>query len=142
MTGEIHPAARATLEDVARAAGVSLATVDRVVSEILEHGGVFRAYLGLAMQPVGLPLELLSKLKIERDSALMIMQVEPGSPSAESGMMLGDLIIAINRRPVTGIDDIQHALLAAKRGDSVELEYARGGQTAITKVKLAERSPR
>jgi LacI family transcriptional regulator len=32
MTGEIHAAARATLEDVARAAGVSLATVDRVVN--------------------------------------------------------------------------------------------------------------
>ena len=129
---------------LARASAITVptATVERVVSEILEHGGVFRAYLGLAMQPVALPPELASKLKVERDTALMIMQVEPGSPSAESGMMLGDLIIAINRRPVSGIDDIQRALLAAKRGDSVELEYARGGQTATTKVKLAERARR
>lgn len=129
---------------LARASAITVptATVERVVSEILEHGGVFRAYLGLAMQPVALPPELANKLKVERDTALMIMQVEPGSPSAESGMMLGDLIIAINRRPVSGIDDIQRALLAAKRGDSVELEYARGGQTATTKVKLAERPRR
>lgn len=129
---------------LARASAITVptATVERVVSEILEHGGVFRAYLGLAMQPVALPHELANKLKVQRDTALMIMQVEPGSPSAESGMMLGDLIIAINRRPVSGIDDIQRALLAAKRGDSVELEYARGGQTATTKVKLAERPRR
>ena len=126
---------------LARASTITVptATVERVVNEILEHGGVFRAYLGLAMQPVALPSELASKLKVQRDQALMVMQVEPSSPSAEAGMTLGDLILGINCQPVSGIDDIQRLLLDSKRGDSVELEYSRGGQFASAKVKLGER---
>jgi S1-C subfamily serine protease len=129
---------------LARASTITVptVTVERVINEILEHGGVFRAYLGLAMQPVELPAELASKLRIQRDGALMIMQVEPASPSAEAGMTLGDLIIGVNGQPVSGIDDVQHVLLSARRGDSVELEYARGGQVATVKVKLAERPRR
>jgi S1-C subfamily serine protease len=129
---------------LARASTITVptVTVERVINEILEHGGVFRAYLGLAMQPVELPAEQASKLRIQRDAALMIMQVEPASPSAGAGMTLGDLIIGINGQPVSGIDDVQHVLLSARRGDSVELEYARGGQVATVKVKLAERPRR
>lgn len=129
---------------LARAATITVptATIDRVVNEIVEHGGVFRPYLGLAMQPVAIPESLAQKLKTERDSTLMVMQVEPGSPSAESGLMLGDLILSVNSQPVTRIDEIQRALRQAKRGDSVELGYARGGQLASAKVKLADRPAR
>jgi len=126
---------------LARAAAITVpvATVDRIVNEIVEHGGVFRPYLGLAMQPVSLPEELASKVKAGRDSALMVMQVEPTSPSAEAGMMLGDIIVSVNAQSVSGIEQIQHALTAARRGDSVELGYVRGGQLASAKVKLADR---
>jgi serine protease Do len=129
---------------LARGAAITVptATVERVVDEILEHGSVFRPYLGLAMQPVALPKELAGKLKIARESALMVMQVEPDSPSAKAGMMLGDIIVGINAQPAAGIEDIQQALRSAKREDSVELEYARGGQLASTKMKLADRPRR
>lgn len=129
---------------LARASTITVpsATVDRVVNEIVEHGGVFRPYLGLAMQPVALPSDLAGKLKIEQQTALMIMQVEPGSPSSESGITLGDLIVRINQQPVSGIEDIQRALSAAKRGDSVELAHVRGGELKSAKLKLADRPRR
>ena len=129
---------------LARAATITVptATVERVVGEILEHGSVFRPYLGLAMQPVAVPKELASKLKLDRESALMVMQVEPGSPSAVAGMTLGDIILSVNGQPATGIEHIQQALGSAKRGDTAELGYARGGQLASAKVKLAGRPRR
>lgn len=129
---------------LARASTITVptATIDRVVGEIEEHGGVFRPYLGLAMQPVALPAELAKNLKIDREAALMVMQVEPESPSAQSGITLGDMIVSINQQPVSGIEDIQRALGAAKRGDSVQLGYVRGGQSGSTKVKLADRPRR
>jgi S1-C subfamily serine protease len=129
---------------LARAATITVptATVERVINEIVEHGGVFRPYLGLAMQPVAVPEDLARKLKSERKSALMVMQVEPGSPSAEAGFTLGDLILSVNGQPVIGIDEIQQALRQAKRGDSVELGYARAGQPGSAKVKLADRLAR
>jgi S1-C subfamily serine protease len=129
---------------LARAATITVptATVERIVNEIVEHGGVFRPYLGLAMQAVAMPSELSSKLKTEQDTALMVMQVEPGSPSSESGITLGDLIVGVNSQPVSGIEDVQRVLSKAKRGDSVELGYVRGGQPASLKVKLADRPRR
>jgi S1-C subfamily serine protease len=129
---------------LARASTITIpvATVNRVVDEILEHGGVFRPYLGLAMQPVDMPQDLATRLKIESDAALMVMQVEQGSPSEGAGMMLGDLIVGVNQQPTRGIEQIQRSLSRAKRGDSVELTYVRGGQLATAMVKLAERPQR
>ncbi|HWC19905.1 MAG TPA: trypsin-like peptidase domain-containing protein, partial [Terriglobales bacterium] len=126
---------------LARAATITVptATIERVAGEILQHGGVFRPYLGLAMQPVVIPPDLASKLKIADESALMVMQVEPESPSATAGMMLGDIILKINEQPVSRIEQIQTALGSAKRGDSVTLTYARGGELGTSKVKLADR---
>lgn len=129
---------------LARAATITIptVTVERVVNEIVEHGGVFRPYLGLAMQAVSVPEDLRTKLKLDRDSALMVMQVDEGSPSAQAGITLGDIVLSIDGQPAPGIDRIQHALRQAKRGASVDLGYARAGQLASTKVKLAERPTR
>jgi S1-C subfamily serine protease len=129
---------------LARAATITVpsATIQRVINEIVEHGGVFRPYLGLAMQPVAVPQDLARKIKAEQESALMVMQVESGSPSSEAGLTLGDLILSINSHPISGIDQVQQALRQAKRGDSVEIGYARGGQLATAKVKLADRPAR
>jgi len=126
---------------LARSAAITVprATVDRVLDEILQHGGVFRPYLGLAMQPIAIPPELKAKLKFESETALMVMQVEPSSPSAEAGIMLGDVIVRLAGTSVQGIEDIQRGLSTAKRGDSVDIEYIRGGQLASAKAKLADR---
>ena len=114
-------------------------TVDRVVEEILQHGAVFRPYLGLAMQPIAVPPELRAKLNLQSETALMVMQVEASSPSAEAGIMLGDVIVGIAGTPVEGIEQIQRALSSSRRGHSVDIEYVRGGQLAPANVKLADR---
>lgn len=126
---------------LARSATITVpsATVDRVLDEILQHGGVFRPYLGLAMQPIAIPPELKAKVNLQSEIALMVMQVEMCSPSAEAGIMLGDVIVGIAGTSVQSIEHIQGALSAAKRGDAVEVEYIRGGQRASAKVKLADR---
>ncbi len=126
---------------LARSAAITVpsATVDRVLDEILQHGGVFRPYLGLAMQPIAIPPELKAKVNLQSETALMVMQVEPSSPSAEAGIMLGDVIVGIAGTSIQSIEHIQRALSTAKRGDAVDLEYIRGGQLASAKVKLVDR---
>jgi len=126
---------------LARSAAITVPniTVDRVIDEILQHGGVFRPYLGLAMQPIAVPADLRATFNLKSETALIVMQVEPSSPSTEAGIMLGDVIVGIAGTPVHGIDQVQHALSTAKRGDSLDVEYIRGGQLASVKVKLADR---
>jgi S1-C subfamily serine protease len=126
---------------LARSAAITVpnATIDRVVDEILQHGGVFRPYLGLAMQPIAIPPELKTKHNLQSETALMVMQVEASSPSTEAGIMLGDVIVAIAGAPVQGIEQVQRALSSARRGDSIDIAYVRGGQLASANVKLADR---
>lgn len=126
---------------LARSAAITIptATVGRVVDEVMQHGGVFRPYLGLAMQAIAIPEDLRSKFSLAQESALMVMQVEPASPSSEAGIMLGDVIFSIGGVPAHGIEQVQRALNAAKRGDSVEIQYVRGGQRTSVNVKLVDR---
>lgn len=126
---------------LARSAAITVpsVTIDRVVDEILQHGGVFRPYLGLAMQPIAIPEDLRSKLSSAPETALMVMQVEAASPSAEAGVTLGDVIVSVDGASIQGIEHVQRALAKTKRGDSVEIEYVRGGQLASVRVKLVDR---
>lgn len=128
---------------LARGAAITVpaATIDRVLDEILAHGHVFRPYLGLAMQPVELPQALISELKINH-IGLMVMNVEPASPSAQAGIMLGDIITAVNGREITGVEHVQVALRQLKRGDSLELTYVRGGKLTTASLKVADRPQR
>jgi S1-C subfamily serine protease len=128
---------------LARGAAITVpaATIDRVLDEILTHGHVFRPYLGLAMQPVELPEALVAELKLNR-IGLMVMNVEPGSPSAKAGIMLGDIITAVKGRQISGVEHIQAALAELKRGDSLDLSYIRGGKLATASVKVADRQQR
>lgn len=128
---------------LARGAAITVpaATIDRVLDEILAHGHVFRPYLGIAMQPVELPEALISELKINR-IGLMVMNVEPGSPSAQARIMLGDIITGVNGREITGVEHLQAALRELKRGDSLALTYVRGGKLATANVKVADRPQR
>jgi S1-C subfamily serine protease len=47
--------------------------------------------------------------------------------------------VRIGGENVSGIEQLQRALRKSKRGDAVELAYARGGQLATTKIRLADR---
>ncbi len=128
---------------LARGAAITVpaATINRVVDEILAHGHVFRPYLGIAMQPVELPQALVSELKIN-PIGLMVMNVEPGSPSAQAGIMLGDIITGVKGSQISGVEHLQAALRELKRGDSLDLTYVRGGKTATARVKVADRPQR
>src|SRR6202030_86421 len=64
-----------------RAVTVPVATVNRVVKELLEKGHIARPYLGIAMQPVEVPENMCSKLPAETRAGLLVMHVENGGPA-------------------------------------------------------------
>src|SRR5256885_13061663 len=60
---------------------IPVATVERVVAELLERGNIRRAYLGIGTQPVRVPESLARKLGPERQGARVILSVDPGGPA-------------------------------------------------------------
>jgi S1-C subfamily serine protease/putative flippase GtrA len=70
----------------------------------------------------------------------VVQQVASGSPAAQAGMQVGDVITAANGAPVSGEDDLLAALAKAKPGATMTLTINRNGSTMTVKVTLGELS--
>jgi S1-C subfamily serine protease len=123
-----------------RSVAIPVATVDRVVNELLEKGHIARPYLGIAMQPVALPENLKAKLPSESRMGMLVTHVESAAPAEKSGVLLGDVVFEIGGKAVTHMDSVQDAIAAAKVGDAISMRLARGGEIQLLSITLGERA--
>jgi S1-C subfamily serine protease len=123
-----------------RAVTVPVATVNRVVEQLLEKGHIARPYLGIAMQPVGVPENMRSKLPAEMRVGLLVMHVENSGPAEEAGVMLGDVLFEVGGKTVEHVDAIQDSLATAKIGEVLPIRLIRAGEIKAVSVALGERT--
>jgi len=97
-----------------RAVTIPLATVNRIVDELIEKGHIAKPYLGLAMQPVAVPESLRGKVPDAGNSAVLVVHVEPAGPADKAGVLLGDVVVELQGKPVEDTGDIQQLLGSAK----------------------------
>jgi S1-C subfamily serine protease len=128
---------------LARGRGVTipLATVNRVVGELLEKGHIARPYLGLAMQPVTLPESLQAKAG-GVTSALLVVHVESSGPAEKAGILLGDVLVKLGGEVIRDTDDIQKLLGFSKVGDKLEAAVLRAGSAMEFPITLTDRAAR
>ncbi|MDB5171250.1 MAG: hypothetical protein JWN51_23 [Phycisphaerales bacterium] len=70
-----------------------------------------------------------------------LTEVNPGGPAEKAGLKVGDVIIALNGKPVKGVENLAFMLLGHKPGDQVALHVLRGEETLDVKATLAKRQP-
>jgi predicted metalloprotease with PDZ domain len=70
---------------------------------------------------------------VPNGGGVTVAGVSPGGPAAEAGVKAGDVIVAVQSKPVTTGRELVRAMEAVKPGDKVELGLQRGGKP----VKLA-----
>ena len=112
---------------------VPAATVDRVLDLLVEHGRVPTGYLGVAMQAVRLPPPETAR------AGLMIVSVEPDGPAGRAGILLGDVITAIDGATVSDPADVLAQLDTASVGKTARLELVRAGKPVSLPVQIGER---
>ena len=125
-----------------RAVTIPLATVNRIVDELIEKGHIAKPYLGLAMQPVAVPESLRGKVPGAGNSAVLVVHVEPAGPADKAGVLLGDVVVELQGKPVEDTGDIQQLLGSAKIGDTVSATVLRGGAPVKLSITLADRPAR
>lgn len=108
---------------------IPTATVDRVVEALLTKGHVSRGYLGVGLQPVKLP----------GASGLIVLSVEPQSPAGEAGVLIGDILLGLDGKPVEDTDDVQAVLGSDWVGRGVKASFLRGGQPVQLSITIGER---
>lgn len=114
---------------IAVAQGIGFAvpapTAHWVLSEILSHGRVRRAYLGLAGRDRPLDRRLVVALGLQVGTALEIMSVDRDGPAAQSDLHMGDLIVGAGDAPIDGIDALHRHLSRWPLGAPLELKVLR-----------------
>lgn len=115
------------------------ATIDRVATELLEHGSVAQGYLGVGLQTIPLPAAFARLLKREQRTAVMVLTVDPTGPAESSGVLVGDIVAEIDGHPITGTDDL-HIALRGAIGKTLPAIVVRGGGRVELKVSVGERS--
>jgi S1-C subfamily serine protease len=114
-------------------------TAQLVLGELVRHGRVRRASIGIAAAHTRVPRRLRREAGIVQESAVVIASVEPGSPAARAGLAAGDLLIALDQQVVTGADDLIRILTADMIGRTVEIALLRDGQRRTFSLVPAER---
>ncbi len=127
---------------LSRGGGLTIpaSTVNHVVDTLLVHGHVARPYLGVAMQPVMLPDELRNKFNLPKESALLILSVEAEAPAGRGGIMLGDVLLALDGTPVADTDDVQAVLSRSNVGQTINATILRGGEQREIILTLGHRT--
>jgi S1-C subfamily serine protease len=117
---------------------IDATSVSRVVDLLRTHGRVRRAYLGIASQQVNLPEILASEME-DQSTGLLILAVEPNTPAAAAGILVGDILVGIEGEPVRDAEDLQRALGPERVGVNVRLQLIRGGTRHELAVTLGVR---
>ncbi|MGH7195034.1 MAG: S1C family serine protease [Candidatus Saccharimonadales bacterium] len=114
-------------------------TAQFVLSQLIQHGRVRRAYIGVSAQTAGVPRRHARAAGIENASGAMITGLEAKGPAALAGLMSLDIVVAADGEPVTGVDDLIRLLNGERIGRAVAIDVLRRGSPRTYEVKPLER---
>jgi S1-C subfamily serine protease len=97
-----------------------------VLQEILAHGSVRRRQLGIAAQVSRIPRALARELDLLADQGVEVRDVVPRGIAASAGVRPEDIIVALNGRLVTSIDDLHRLLMTVPADHGFEITVVRG----------------
>src|SRR6476619_2842661 len=101
------------------------ATTRALITTLMTHGRVRRAWLGLAGAQSPLPPQLVAKLG--RRSGLRVAQVIAGSPADQAGLRVGDIVVAVDGEDIVGSTAIQRLMVEHVIGRRLEITVWRNG---------------
>ncbi|HTM26271.1 MAG TPA: S1C family serine protease [Vicinamibacterales bacterium] len=104
---------------------------------LLEHGTVKRGYLGIAAQPTGVPEK--QRGDSTQSEGLLVVAVTEGSPAAAAGMLVGDILLALDDHPLASPEDLLDLLTGDRVGRQAQLRVIRGGAPLTVPVTIGER---
>ncbi|HMD55639.1 MAG TPA: trypsin-like peptidase domain-containing protein, partial [Phycisphaerae bacterium] len=89
---------------------ISANTASFVASRLIRDGKIRRSYIGVAGQNVPLLQRIVNFYHLPLKTGVLVVGVEPSSPAAKAELEEGDLILALDSKPVAGVDDLHRML--------------------------------
>lgn len=109
-----------------------------VVKNLIETGQARYPFLGIQFQPLN--PQQAGQMGLSITEGALLQTVIENTPAAQAGLQAGDVIVALNGRPVDERNSLVSLLLEHVAGDTVTLDVLRNGQPFQTQLTLAERA--
>lgn len=119
---------------------VPINTAKLVMEQIIAKGQVEYAWMGVVGQTVD--AQTAKDLNLSVDKGALVSDVQSGGPVEKAGLQKGDVIIKIDDRDITSMEDVTDVLIDRKPGDRVKVTYMRGSESKEVEVELGKRPER
>lgn len=110
-----------------RTIAIPASTIARSVATLSEKGYIPRGWLGVSLHPLG------------QDGGAIIVGLEPASPAANGGFLVGDIITTWGGDQVRSVSDVADRLNAGTVGKNISLGVQRGGSALELEITIGER---
>jgi serine protease Do len=118
---------------------IPITLAKQVMEDLIAHGRVRRAVLGVAIEDVTANTAQAAGLReIEGVLVSSYSPSEDRSPAARAGIELGDVIVAVDGKPTPRVSTLQRVVRGYKPGDVVPVDIVRFGNRRTVRVRLAE----
>lgn len=113
---------------------VPINLVKKVVQDLIEHGEVRRAFLGIMIQDVN--SELAQKLSLQLSQGVYVNEVIADGAAQAAGMKTGDIVVRVNGINIKSVPELQEQIGSRNPGDDVRVTVWRDGAEKDLVVKL------
>ena len=107
-----------------------------IMEHLSEHGEVRRGQLGLVVQD--LTPGLAQAFDLQRRGGAVVAQVTPGSAADQAGLRIGDVIVSLDGRAITGSSDLHNAIGLLRVGTRIKLGILRKGKQLTLRAVIAD----
>ena len=116
-------------------------TAQFVLSEIIRHGYVRRAYIGVSGQTAEVPRRHAVVAGVENRMGALLAQIDPEGPAARAGLLPGDVVIRLDGVEINGVDDLVRVLDRDRIGRTLAMDVLRMGRLRAIDIHPVERKP-
>ena len=111
-------------------------TAKMVVAQLMEKGHVTRGWMGVRIQAV--TADIADSLGLKKAEGALVDEPQSGSPAAKAGILVGDVITAVDGKDVRDSRDLARRIGAMAPGSSVKLSILRNGETMTVMLTLGQ----
>jgi S1-C subfamily serine protease len=113
---------------------IGINTAKFVASRLLRDGRIRRSYIGVSAQTVPIHRRVVRFYDLARESGVVVVGIEDRSPARTAGVREGDVIVALDDKPVAGVDDLHRLLTDAQVGARCALTIIRHTERLILPI--------
>lgn len=113
---------------------IGINTAKFVGSRLLRDGRIRRSYIGVSAQTVPIHRRVVRFYGLERETGVVVVGIEDRSPARTAGLREGDVIAALDDKPVAGVDDLHRLLTDAQVGVRCALTVIRHTERMILPI--------